>query len=86
MQRLTQVHHDHIDIVTKSKLKESNYGTRMGKLDNIPSIRFIQRQLSLGRPEKYLKKFPKKDPESETTMKFLNHKISTTLSKKASEN
>ena len=75
MQRPTQAHHDHIDIVTKSKLKESNYGTRMGKLDNIPSIKFIQSQLSLERLEKYLKKFPKKDPGSGTTMKFLNHKI-----------
>ena len=85
MQLHTRAHRDHIDIVTKLELKESNYGTRMVKLDNLPSIKFIQNQLFLEILEKYLKKFPKKDQESGTTMKYLNHKISTTPWKKVSE-
>ena len=86
MQLLIQPPHDHINIQIRSNLKESNFGTRQVELNITPSTIFIQSQQSLERLEKYLKKFPKKDQESETMMKYPNHKISIMQLKKVSEN
>lgn len=63
MQLLTQHPQDHINIQIRSNLEESNFGTRLVESNITLNTIFIQSQQSLGRLEKYLKKFLKKDQE-----------------------